>query len=61
MGKINEIEEIAIEKEPDMQAQFVIISKEIDSDLAAQLQKIDNHESRMELLLLAILKELKKT
>lgn len=54
-----QIEEKPIEKPIDEQAQHAIISKEVDAELAEQLQKVDSHNARVEILLIAILKQLK--
>ena len=59
MGEIGKVIESALVEAADVQAQTAIISKEVDPELAGQLMKTDSHDSRVELLLTAILKELK--
>lgn len=60
MGKIGKIEEVPMADVDDLKSQLAIVSKEIDPEFADQLAKSDGHQQRVELLLVAILKELKK-
>lgn len=59
MIKVGEIEEKPIQNAADYQSQTMLITREVDPDLSGQLAKVDNHEARIELLLVAILKQLK--